>query len=489
MKIDQIPPIAKQNVINEAGIKESRVICENSQGLEISGTIIHLGRHEVVFEVYAPTAVIQTSEVLREFRIELGDQTAYSGQAVVKSAVHAELKIVCVATLDGRWQLQFSSEDLKAGRIQDLFKEHLRECQRLYRIRPEYKLHIADMESFFTELRMWLDQVELGIRGAQLNDYQRIENDVAQELGLSVLPAFDALFQKFEEIVEEMEATDRPMHRTYLQQRLHPLILCAPFVHRTFTKPLGYAGDYEMVNMITRNRPEGASLYAKVVNLCFVHQAPAAAHRNRLAYLTRRLVEESARVINGGRTANIFSLACGPAVEVQDFLRAQELSNRVEFTLLDFNDETLDHITSVLTNLKAKLFRRTPLQFIKRSVQNLLKESVKTADRPTNRQYDFVYCAGLFDYLTDAVCQRLIALLYDWVAPGGLLLATNVDATLNDLRSFRHSLDFVLDWHLIYRRSSQFRALVPGSIDGECSVKSDDTGVNLFLELRKPNNG
>jgi extracellular factor (EF) 3-hydroxypalmitic acid methyl ester biosynthesis protein len=80
-------------------------------------------------------------------------------------------------------------------------------------------------------------------------------------------------------------------------------------------------------------------------------------------------------------------------------------------------------------------------------------------------------------------------LLYEWVAPGGLLLTTNVDATLNDLRSFRHSLDFVLDWQLIYRRSSQFSALVPNSINAESSVKSDETGINLFLELRKPNNG
>ena len=47
--------------MDEAGIKESRVVCENSQALKISGSIIQLGRHEVVFEVYSPTAVIQMS--------------------------------------------------------------------------------------------------------------------------------------------------------------------------------------------------------------------------------------------------------------------------------------------------------------------------------------------------------------------------------------------------------------------------------------------
>jgi extracellular factor (EF) 3-hydroxypalmitic acid methyl ester biosynthesis protein len=128
------------------------------------------------------------------------------------------------------------------------------------------------------------------------------------------------------------------------------------------------------------------------------------------------------------------------------------------------------------------------VQFVKRSVHHLLKESVRSDTRPESPQYDFIYCAGLFDYLTDAVCQRLLTVLYAWVAPGGLLLATNVDATLNDLRSFRHSLDFLLDWQLTYRQSSRLTALVPKSI-ADCSVKSDETGVNLLPEVRKPNHG
>jgi extracellular factor (EF) 3-hydroxypalmitic acid methyl ester biosynthesis protein len=473
--------------MDEAGLKESRVVCENSQGLQIVGTVVQLGRHELIFEVYSPVAVIQTSEALRKFKVHLGNYIAYAGRAVVKSIVLTGAKAVCLAVLDDAWQMQFSNADLQPGRIQGLFKEHLREWQKLYLIRPEYKVHLADMESFFTELRQWLDQVELGIRSAQSNNTQQIENDAAQELGASVLPAFDALFQKLEGLAEAVQLADRPVHRTYLQRHLHPLLLCAPFVHRTFTKPLGYAGDYEMVNMIARNQPEGASLYAKVVNFCFVRQMPAAAHRNRLKHLTQRLVEETARVAGQGRTARIFSLACGPAVEVQDFIRERELSNRAEFTLLDFNDETLEHAAASFAALKGKLSRRTPVQFVKRSVHHLLKESVRSRSRPAIEPYDFVYCAGLFDYLTDAVCQRLVTLLYDWVSPGGLLLVTNVDATLNDLRSFRNSMDFLLDWNLIYRRSSQVSALVHDSIDAECSVKSDDTGVNLFLELRKPN--
>src|SRR4051794_9915959 len=67
-------PSGRGRFMDEAIIRESRVVCENNQGLEISGTIIHLGRHEVVFEIYSPAAVIQTSEVLREFKVQFRNQ-------------------------------------------------------------------------------------------------------------------------------------------------------------------------------------------------------------------------------------------------------------------------------------------------------------------------------------------------------------------------------------------------------------------------------
>jgi extracellular factor (EF) 3-hydroxypalmitic acid methyl ester biosynthesis protein len=94
-----------------------------------------------------------------------------------------------------------------------------------------------------------------------------------------------------------------------------------------------------------------------------------------------------------------------------------------------------------------------------------------------------VYCAGLFDYLTDSVCARLMAVFYDMLAPGGLLLVTNVDRA----NPIRHWLGDVLDWHLIYRDAADMKALKPDRAGAdEATVCADYTGVNLFLEVRKP---
>ena len=469
------------------GVKDSVVVCETSQGLELRGSLVRLGRHQVIFEVYNPISVLQTSEVLAQFRIFFKDRTAYSGKAVINNLIHTGLIVLCEVTLEEGWQdVEFISSPDQLPRLREQFDGHIRDWQKFYRVLPEYKVHIADMHSFFTELRQWLDQVELGIRAAPSGDRLELEQQTAFALASSILPCIDHLFQKFESIAAAIEPEARSLHANYMRRQLHPLVLAAPFAYRTFVKPLGYAGDYEMVNMILRNGCEGSSLFAKVIHRWFVQQAPAEAHRNRIDLLTQRLVEETLRGQREGHRARVFCLACGPAMELQRFLREKDISDRAELTLLDFNEETLQHTNGLLSDLKARHQRVTPVHLIKKSVYNILKESGKSVERAPEAQFDFVYCAGLFDYLPDQVCQRLMGICYQWLAPGGLLLSTNVEPS----NPQRHGMEHLLDWHLIYRTGPQCQTLRPSScLPDHYSVKADITGVNLFMEARKPKNG
>jgi extracellular factor (EF) 3-hydroxypalmitic acid methyl ester biosynthesis protein len=238
-----------------------------------------------------------------------------------------------------------------------------------------------------------------------------------------------------------------------------------------------------MVNMIARDPYEGSSLFAKVVNHWFLKQAPAEAHRNRVQYLKDRLVEEIRRANGRRQPARIINLGCGPAIEVQEFLKETDLCESAAFTLLDFNEETLMHTRSVLEDIKKGYRRNTSIQLAKKSVNQILKEAAKLIERSPDNQYDFVYCAGLFDYLSDLVCQRLMNALYGWVAPGGLLVATNVEPS----NPHRNGMEYFLDWHLVYRNAQQMQPLIPDQARREnVFVRADVTGVNLFLEVRKP---
>jgi len=466
-------------------VKNNLVVCQDHQGVELRASLSRLTRHLAVIEVYNPELVVRLSEVLSHFQIIVQDRVIYNGRAVVGNLVSTGLTQMCEVSLEeGSWaDVEFTRAMLADGRLRAEFGQFIGEWQKLYRVTPDYKLIIADLQTFLMDLRLWLDQVELGIRSAPTGDRVQLEQAVAEEVSGVAIACVNALLEKFEAIAAGLDEELKPAHRSYARRQLHPWVLCAPFAYRAFAKPLGYAGDYEMVNMMARNAQEGGSLFAKAVNTWFLRQAAAQAHRNRIEYLGRQLLAEAARVAGAGREVRVQNVACGPALEVQQFLREQPLSGRARFTLLDFNEETIQYVRAALAGIASSHGRSTELQFMKKSVQSILKESGRSIERRAQDQYDLVYCAGLFDYLSDQVCRRLMEVMYDWLAPGGLLIATNAEPS----NPLRHVMEHLLDWHLVYRTGPELRALKPRGADPDSVfVRCDDTGVNVFIEVRKP---
>jgi extracellular factor (EF) 3-hydroxypalmitic acid methyl ester biosynthesis protein len=126
-------------------------------------------------------------------------------------------------------------------------------------------------------------------------------------------------------------------------------------------------------------------------------------------------------------------------------------------------------------------------QLVKRSVYQILKDGGRSLRLATGEPYDYIYCAGLFDYLSDSVCKKLMNIFYEMLAPDGLLLATNATDALNCSRPFRYSMEYFLDWHLIYRDRAHFSTVAPDPADADnIAVIAENTGTNLFLEIRKP---
>ncbi|RBP44400.1 extracellular factor (EF) 3-hydroxypalmitic acid methyl ester biosynthesis protein [Roseimicrobium gellanilyticum] len=470
------------------GERLSLIICRNSQGAEVRGTLHRLTRYLAVFEVYNPYSIVQLSEVLNDFRILMNERVVYSGRAVIANLVNTGIMLICEASLadDGWIDVDILAPAQNKDRLLSEFAEFLRETEKNYAVAPDFKLVVADIHTLLSDLRRWMEQVELGVRSLPAGDRLTAERETIKQLEVPIIPAVTPLLERFETTAVSIAPELQPVHSSYIKRQIHPLVLCSPFVYRIFQKPLGYAGDYEMVSMMLRDPYEGSSMFAKILNRLFLDIPPVVAHRNRITYLTERLHNETSRVTNQGKIARIFNLGCGPAKEVQEFLITDGLSDNAELSLLDFNDETITNTTRILEDLRGRHRRRTGLKFIKRSVHQILKESSKKGAGFEVGGYDFVYCAGLFDYLSDRICRRLMEVFYDLLAPGGLLVATNVD-TSNPSRLW---MEYVVEWHLVYRNKQQFLRLAPESAPpGSCSVSSDSTGVNIFLEVRKPENG
>ncbi len=464
--------------------RDTFIVCRNSQGVEVRATPLRVTRFAATFEVYNPFSIVQLSEVLSEFKIVMNDRVVYSGRAVVSSLVNAGIMVVCEAALEESWvDVDLFSPVNQRERLKEQFDDFVKEWRKVDTVTPEFKVVVADIETLLLDLRRWLEQVELGVRSQPDMDRLKLEREILTDLCEPVLPVVEPVFQKFEETCNRIREGLRPVHGTYVKRQLHPVVSCAPFFFRCFRKPLGYAGDYEMVSMMLRDPMEGGTMFAKMLNMFFLNTPPVIGHRNRIVYLGKQLVAAAERAAAAGRRLRVFNLGCGPAREIQEFIVHEEISDVADFTLLDFNNETLDYTGRTLEELRQRYGRRTTIKTVKKSVHQILKDASRPRPGDGREGYELVYCAGLFDYLSDRICRRLMNIFFDLLAPGGLLIATNVDRS----NPSRNWMEYVVDWHLVYRDSATLASLKPDRApDAAFEVKAEELGVNIFIEVRKP---
>lgn len=480
-----IPTAAFAEEVNNTpvdnGRKKTSVVGRTRQGTELQAALLRMTRFTAAFEISPPDTLLRASEVFEVFQIIGPERMLYSGSAVIRSLVDFGSIMVCEAGLDaGAWNDVLPTAPARATAHAG-FNQFLREWEGIYKILPEFKVAVADLQSFLDGLRRWLESVETGLRRLPATSRAAAERETLEALMATATPAISAMFERFEFVAASVPEELMPAHRAFCRRQLLPLLLCCPFMNRIYTKPLGYAGDYEMMNMIVRNAPEGDSLFARLLQVYILSQAPAVAVRNRVDYFARKFSTETARVAGTGRAASFCSIGCGPAREVEEFMTKDPSSGHVRFRLLDFNDETLAQTGARLKAAKIKHCRQTLIEPVKKPAQFLLKENRGRV--LGGEKFDIIYCSGLYDYLNDRVIRALNTRLYEHLQPGGVLIVTNFDP----YNPIRHVMEFIFDWFLIHRDGRQLAALAPEQAVREHSaVRAEMSGCNIFLETRKP---
>jgi extracellular factor (EF) 3-hydroxypalmitic acid methyl ester biosynthesis protein len=464
---------------------QSVITCRNSQGIELTANLLRIKRYSVVFEVYNPYSILQLSEVLSDFRIMASRRLLYQGKAVVSNLLNTGIVLVCEAMLDEGWvEVDFLSSVAGSSALNgssDLcgqFASFMGEWKSANQVHDPFKLVVADLASMLSGVQHWLTGVDVGIRTTVTRRRDELEHEIFSGIENRVVEEVLPSMERFEDVSLEVGEAEVAVHKAYVRRELHPIVLCSPFLYRTYTKPLGYAGDYEMVNMMLRDPYEGSSAFAKLLNFTLLNTEPVVAHRNRIDFLIEKLRSECVRRAAKGKT-RIFNLACGPAMEVQRFLIEHEESNLAEIDLLDFSQETLEYTREHIQEARMKGGRETEVRYFLRSVHQLLRAATQGGDDEFSN-YDVVYCAGLFDYLSHRVCKRLVELFCMMVRPGGIVIVTNVAAS-NPRKAW---MEYVMEWNLIYRNESEMNDLIPEGLHLKgTTLKADATGVNLFLEI------
>jgi extracellular factor (EF) 3-hydroxypalmitic acid methyl ester biosynthesis protein len=339
----------------------------------------------------------------------------------------------------------------------------------------ELRLFLEDAQAKFSELESSLPwHVAHGEHESPARDalVERIRSEFAVEV-VAASNAIDVALRSASP--EEHDAL-----REFSRRQVHDLLMMSPWMHRALHKPLGYAGDYEVMNDIYGNSFSGPSLFAKAVSLSFASTLAGEAVRKRKDLIKKRLsdlLDSPPR----GRPIRILSIAAGPAQEVFELLGEREgLPQPVEVVLFDQEKRALTFSYSRLKRLVGGRFRdRVSLVHLHDSIKRLLRGSSVFAGQG---QFDLVYSCGLFDYLQLLTAASLYRSLYALVAPGGTLYVGNMVPQ----NPSRWLMELHLDWFLVYRERAEMLELARLAVpEARIEIQEEETRINPFVALTR----
>lgn len=257
--------------------------------------------------------------------------------------------------------------------------------------------------------------------------------------------------------------------REFIQSfRRHPVLEVLhqdPYTWRGYRKPRGYAGDAVLIDLIY-DSGEGAPLLAKAsetgraIYAAAMREPAIGATRGRRDYLARR-IDEACR--EWSRT-HILSVACGHLREAA--LSAEFLNARAgRFVALDQDRRSLRVVERAVQGIEC----------VAASIAQLMDSSLDPG------RFDFIYAAGLYDYLDDTTGRHLLHALARLVQPGGRILIANFVPDI----SVAGYMEAAMDWWLVYRTPSQLLALANDLPPGVSKRAFCDSHEHLsYLELR-----
>jgi len=468
---------------------ENRIVASFESGLQVEAKVLRLNNSLVHAEIYDAIPRLAVGDKVASLQVWVGDDLGYDGAATLTNIIATGVARICEFALEEQW-----TTDLSAGQkgLQVATQRFLARWEATHEISPEFKLAVAHGTAFITEMRAWLEGMELSWRQAQAGR-DGSKRQMCEQLLEQVTPALNEAFTSFEKEAGKVSEEQTGLYAEYFRASLHPLILCSPFVHRCFTKPLGYPGDFGVMNRMLDDPFEGDSLFSIIINAWVIRSAAGAAYRNRVHFLDKALDRETRRIqeTQGGRVCRVLSLGCGAAREVQRFIGHNPLSVHTQFNLFDFNPATVQHASERISQAMAESGREVSVKVTEFSVQQMLAQGSRLLTQPRmirsgmleKGHYDVIYCAGLFDYLSDRVCKRLLDIFWTLGAPGASIIVSNFTPT-NPIRGF---MDHALDWRLIYREEQHMYTVVPEECGpGAAVTELSPDKVEVFLQLRKP---
>jgi SAM-dependent methyltransferase len=234
-----------------------------------------------------------------------------------------------------------------------------------------------------------------------------------------------------------------------------------PLTRWSFEKPRGYSGDAHLLDFIygdpsVDEEVAGASPLGKALNGYLRQAAASAAVRERRDLLTQHVDEIAAA---RGVGTEVLTVAAGHLREANGSIALRD-GRLKRWVALDQDPVS---VGSMIRD-----FRGTRVDPIDGSVRGLLTNAYKLG------KFDFVYSAGLYDYLSRKVAVALTQRCLQMLKPNGVLLFANFAQDIPD----DGYMETFMNWALLLRSEADMWDIINASVDRNAVEADVHFGAN-----------
>lgn len=336
---------------------------------------------------------------------------------------------------------------------------------------PAYRQLCADILYLLRHYRVALD------RFATTHPSEAAKLEMLEFSEERIWPHWSRLWHRGNEILRPLASEPAVVEaaKRLTETVITPELITGPFWRRAYEKPLGYPGDFAVMNYVYDWRYEGDTLFDRLAHRLGTRTAECVTARMLLVRDAIADVMDH----DSAAPATIASLGCGSAREISGYLQRRDLPRNVSFTLIDQDHGALSYAYEHAYPEVLRLAGQATVTCLQASFMQLMRAGeLFQRIAPQN----FIYSVGLLDYLPTKRAKAFISAMYDHLAPGGTLFIGNM---LDADRGTYWATEFVCDWSLIYRTEREMCELVDGLPASEVSTEVDRTGCVVMLRLRK----
>jgi len=251
-----------------------------------------------------------------------------------------------------------------------------------------------------------------------------------------------------------------------LAHPIYDVLSTEPTVKQCQSRPRGYSGDADLIDYFYRLKacPMDTTFRDRELFSIATSNSSCSSVRWRAKHLSELFAQTAQEK---GRKITCLSVASGHIRELGYLHNPQDTFEK--FIALDQDN---------ISNDEARRSHPHPfLHIIDESITYIIRDGFK------DQLFDFVYSAGLFDYLNEKLAAKLIQKLYTNVSEGGALLVPNFAKGILE----RAYMDIFMDWKLIYRSESQMMKLadMAGIPQDKISLYRDPMHNVIYMRMER----